>query len=282
MCNPRYDDPLFRMAFARLVTHYWHHAAWLEDGALLRDAGRLAGIPGVLVHGRIDPSGPLDIAWLLSQAWSGSELVVIDDAGHGFDHPGMSDALITATDRFARRPSRTTDSCGQGNTVSSRYHGPMSAVQLQPVGLEDKAVLGRLLELYLYDFSEFTGADLNEHALYGYPYLDHYWTEPDRHPFFLRVAGGLAGFAMVRRLDGGVWSMAEFCVLRKYRRRGVGRAAAHQVISRFPGSWEVRHMTSNESAAAFWPRVIDELVPGAATRHDEPGWVVQTFEIRGS
>ena len=99
--NPRYDDPVFRMAFARLVTHYWHHAAWLEDGALLRDAGRLAGIPGVLVQGRIDLSGPLDIAWHLSQAWPDSQLVIIDEAGHSTDDPGMSEALIAATDRFA-------------------------------------------------------------------------------------------------------------------------------------------------------------------------------------
>ena len=56
--NPRYDDPAFRMTFARLVTHYWRHDCFLEDGVLLREAGRLAGIPGVMVHGRLDVSGP--------------------------------------------------------------------------------------------------------------------------------------------------------------------------------------------------------------------------------
>jgi proline iminopeptidase len=99
--DPRYDDPRFRMAFARLVTHYWHHAAFLEDGALLRDAGRLAGIPGVVVHGRMDLSSPLDVAWHLSKAWPGSELIVIDDAGHGAGEPGMQEALVGAIDRFA-------------------------------------------------------------------------------------------------------------------------------------------------------------------------------------
>jgi proline iminopeptidase len=103
--DPRYDDPTFRMAFARLVTHYWHHAAWLEDGALLRDAGRLAGIPGVLVHGRLDLSGPVDVAWHMARAWPGSELVVVDDAGHGLRDPGMRAALVGATDRFAARRS---------------------------------------------------------------------------------------------------------------------------------------------------------------------------------
>jgi proline iminopeptidase len=99
--DPRYADPRFRMAFARLVTHYWHHAAFLEDGALLRGAGRLAGIAGVLVHGRMDLSSRLDVPSQLSQAWPGSELIVIDDAGHGAGQPGMRDALVTAIDRFA-------------------------------------------------------------------------------------------------------------------------------------------------------------------------------------
>jgi len=99
--DPRYDDPRFRMVFARLVTHYWHHAGFLEDGALLRDAGRLAGIRGVLIHGRLDISSPLDVPWLLSQAWPGSELLVIEDAGHGAGEPGMQEALLAAIDRFA-------------------------------------------------------------------------------------------------------------------------------------------------------------------------------------
>jgi proline iminopeptidase len=99
----RYDDPAFRMAFARLVTHYWRHAAWLEDGILLREAGRLSGTPGVLVHGRLDVSGPPDIAWDLAQRWPDSELVLIEDAGHWSGHPGMTNALIVATDRFATR-----------------------------------------------------------------------------------------------------------------------------------------------------------------------------------
>jgi proline iminopeptidase len=99
--DPRYDDPRFRMAFARLVTHYWHHAAFLEDGALLRDVGRLAGIPAVLIHGRLDLSAPLDVPWQLSRAWRGSELIVIDDAGHGAGQPGMQQAVIAAINRFA-------------------------------------------------------------------------------------------------------------------------------------------------------------------------------------
>lgn len=99
--DPRYDDAVFRRRFARLVTHYWRHAGWLEEGALLRGAVRLAGIPAVLVHGRRDVSGPPDIAWHLAQAWHGCQLVLVDEAGHGSAEPGMSEVLIRATDRFA-------------------------------------------------------------------------------------------------------------------------------------------------------------------------------------
>lgn len=99
--NPRYEDPVFRMALVRLVTHYWSHDCFLPDGILLREAGKLAGIPGVLVHGRLDVSGPLETAWELSKAWPDSELIVVDGAGHS--GPGMTGHLIAATDRFADR-----------------------------------------------------------------------------------------------------------------------------------------------------------------------------------
>jgi proline iminopeptidase len=102
--DPRYDDPVFRLCFARLVTHYWRHAAWLEDGALFRDLDKLTGVPAILIHGRLDLSSPLDVPWMLAESWDGCELVVVDDAGHT-GGPNMTAALIAATDRFAH-PNR--------------------------------------------------------------------------------------------------------------------------------------------------------------------------------
>ncbi|MFF4761776.1 prolyl aminopeptidase [Streptomyces sp. NPDC001292] len=69
-------------AFARICAHYAANDGWLEDGALLRGAGRLAAIPGVIIHGRHDLSCPLGAAWEFARAWPGAELVVFDDAGH--------------------------------------------------------------------------------------------------------------------------------------------------------------------------------------------------------
>ena len=99
--NPRFEDPQFRRVFARLVTHYWSHGCFLADSEVLAGMHRLAGIPGVLIHGRWDISGPLDTAWALHRAWPGSELVVLDDAGHGgADFP---EAMTAALDGFRAR-----------------------------------------------------------------------------------------------------------------------------------------------------------------------------------
>lgn len=81
--NRRFLHADFRLRIARLVTHYWRHAAFLEDDQLLRNAATLHAIPGTLIHGRYDVSSPLQTAWDLHQRWSESELHVVDDAGHG-------------------------------------------------------------------------------------------------------------------------------------------------------------------------------------------------------
>jgi proline iminopeptidase len=98
---PRFTDHAFAMAFARLVTHYVRHNAWLEDGSLLRGAGSLAAIPGIMVHGRFDFQAPIAWAWDLNRVWPRAELVVVDDAGHGADHPGITRELVRSTGRFA-------------------------------------------------------------------------------------------------------------------------------------------------------------------------------------
>jgi proline iminopeptidase len=97
----RYTDPVFALAFARLVTHYIRHDLFLDDGILLRNAHVLAEIPGILVNGRFDLQAPIANAWELNRAWPGSELVIVADAGHFGDDPGVTRELLVATDRFA-------------------------------------------------------------------------------------------------------------------------------------------------------------------------------------
>lgn len=118
----------------------------------------------------------------------------------------------------------------------------------------DRVIVRRLLELNAHDFSEIDGRDIGPHGEYGYRYLDHYWTDPDRHPFLMRVEGQLAGLVLIR--SGEEHAFGEFFVLRKYRRAGVGRAAALEAFKRFPGKWHVHEVAGNDSAVAFWRAVI--------------------------
>jgi proline iminopeptidase len=96
----RFRDMRYALAFARLVTHYVRHKAFLDDGQLIQDADRLADIPGVVVHGRFDLGAPIGNAWELKRVWPRAELVIVDDAGHSAT-PALRHEVIQATERFA-------------------------------------------------------------------------------------------------------------------------------------------------------------------------------------
>ena len=91
------------LSIARIECHYFVNQAFLEPDQLLRDMPRIAHLPGIIVHGRYDAVCPLDNAWALHQAWPGSELQIIRDAGHAASEPGIADALVRAADSLARR-----------------------------------------------------------------------------------------------------------------------------------------------------------------------------------
>ena len=96
-----FGEAQYAIAFARIETHYFVNAGWFEEGQLLRDAGKLKDIPGVIVHGRYDMPCPLKYAWQLSKAWPKADLHIVEAAGHALSEPGILDQLIRATDRFA-------------------------------------------------------------------------------------------------------------------------------------------------------------------------------------
>ena len=95
-----YASPEFALPFARIALHYFCNGGWLEEGQLIRDAGKLAGIPGRIVQGRYDAVCPPTTAWELHQAWPESELTIAPRAGHAVSDPGILDGLIAATDGF--------------------------------------------------------------------------------------------------------------------------------------------------------------------------------------
>ncbi|MCU1387345.1 MAG: pip [Ilumatobacteraceae bacterium] len=98
----RFADPTYALAFARIENHYFVNKGWFEDGQLIRDAQRIRHIPAVIVQGRYDVCTPPVTAWDLHRAWPEAHFVMVPDAGHAYDEPGILSALIEATDRFGR------------------------------------------------------------------------------------------------------------------------------------------------------------------------------------
>ncbi len=140
-------------------------------------------------------------------------------------------------------------------------------ITLQLMEIGDKPLLVRLMEFYLYDFSEFSGEDVGEYGYYGYTHIDDYWNEPGRFPYLIRVDGQIAGFALICphcgwRAEPDARCIGEFFVMRKYRHRGVGRTAAVRLFDRHPGPWEVSCWKTNPGAGRFWETVIGAYTKG--------------------
>jgi|SRR5450631_1502251 predicted acetyltransferase len=168
---------------------------------------------------------------------------------------------------------------------------PVEHVEIVPAASEHATILANLLELYVHDFSEFLKVTIRADGRFGYESLPLYWSEPGRQAFLVRVDGSLAGLALVKRGselsgDDGAWDMAEFFVLRAYRRHGIGTQIAHEVWRRFPGNWEVRVMQANVSAEHFWAHAISEYVGEVVhpVRVEKNGecWNLFSFESKHS
>ncbi len=147
------------------------------------------------------------------------------------------------------------------------------AIEVSPATVAERPVLRHLMELYQYDFSEFDGADTTYLGLYDYPYLDHYWVEPERSPFIVRVNGYLAGFVLVARYnyltgEKDSWVIAEFFIMRKYRRQGVGEHVGCNIFDQFPGAWQVGQMIENSAAITFWRKVISRYTQDNFQEHN--------------
>ncbi|HEU5074872.1 MAG TPA: GNAT family N-acetyltransferase [Polyangiaceae bacterium] len=162
-------------------------------------------------------------------------------------------------------------------------------VALTLVGPSDAELLANLLELYIHDLSDvFAHPELGPNGRFGYPYLPLYFSEPDRRIACLIRQGSRAlGFILVTRgspvlEDVDVHDVAEFFVVRRYRRSGVGRQAAMLLWRQFPGKWSVRVSEGNPRALAFWTQVVAEYTAGDASESLRPGdphaWRVFYFE----
>ena len=140
-------------------------------------------------------------------------------------------------------------------------------IEVVRVEEEQREILAHLIELYEYDFTEFDNKDVNAYGWYGYSYLDYYWTEQNRYPYFIKVDGKLAGFVLVCGYcyvskDQNTLFLSEFFVMKKYRKQGIGKSAAIEVLKKHPGKWELTVHPKNLGAHKFWRSVIAEASQG--------------------
>ena len=154
-----------------------------------------------------------------------------------------------------------------------------------------QSTVRNLFALYAHDLSEMIGLEIGDDGTFALPpSIAKDWKEPDArwHPFLLRADDRLAGFAMVRQLENGTNDMAEFFILRKFRRSGTGRQVAIALFDRFPGNWEVRELLANTAAQAFWRQTIRNYTNGDFDDRQEyfeaykREFVVQRFRSKGT
>lgn len=165
----------------------------------------------------------------------------------------------------------------------------LPSLEVIPAGRDQYPVLANMLELYAHDFSEFLPLELGDEGRFGYKNLDLYWSDMSRQPFLAKFQGKLAGLVLVKRgseISGNeeVWDMAEFFILRRYRRRGVGTELAAKVWRRCPGLWEIRVAANNVPALQFWNSTIARFTGQSAksVRFEIDGrtWHVLSFEAK--
>jgi predicted acetyltransferase len=138
----------------------------------------------------------------------------------------------------------------------------------------DRTLLQHLLQLCLHDLSEFSRADIDAQGRFAYPFLDLYWTEPGRAPFWIKAGDKVAGFVLVRLLPEAQpetrREIAEFFVLRKYRNKGIGARAAQRVLALYPDKWRVCYSAQNVPAENFWRKVVQLHAGGAYHKRLDP------------
>lgn len=134
-------------------------------------------------------------------------------------------------------------------------------IELRTPSRADRQLIRRMMELYLYDFSEYEDSDLDEHGYFGYDDLDYFWFEQTNAAFLVTVDEQLAGFVLVDNdvvIEGNERSICEFFIMRKNRRKGVGRQVVVEVFNRLPAKWEVQVIEKNIPAQHFWRNTITE------------------------
>ncbi|MEP7374258.1 MAG: GNAT family N-acetyltransferase [Chitinophagaceae bacterium] len=148
---------------------------------------------------------------------------------------------------------------------------------------EHETVIKNLMQLYIYDFSEYVGCDVEDSGLFPpYSGLEEYWQkENNRFPYILKKNEKYIGFILVRFIETperSYFSIAEFFIMKRYRLEGIGKSAAWEIFNLHKGQWEVYQKENNKPARAFWNKAISGYTRGQFKDRSESGRRIQTFE----
>lgn len=154
-------------------------------------------------------------------------------------------------------------------------------IEILEVKPEQKQILQRLLELYVYDFTEYMDFDLNEEGLYTYP-LDDYFNKSGYYAYFIISKAVFCGFALIKKQLNNdcreYFTVGEYFVLKKYRRLGIGKEVANRLFEQFPGHWLIYQSEKNIPAQTFWKKVISEYTNGNLIEYVVDGKAIQEFD----
>jgi predicted acetyltransferase len=145
-------------------------------------------------------------------------------------------------------------------------------IEVRPASRSERRTIERMLDPYLRELSTFREVQVGATSTAEYPYLEDYWSDPNRFPFIIWQGNLVVGFALARRFvseNPPRMQVAEFYIAPCHRREGVGEAAAAMLWRRFPGPWELETQYRNEAATEFWTRCIERFA-------DEPS--IEEFE----
>ena len=138
-------------------------------------------------------------------------------------------------------------------------------ISIIPVSKNEKEILRNLLEKYEYEFTQYENKDVNEYGLYENN-IDNYWIDKNKYSFFIKVDSMLAGFIMIDNhcyIDVGTeYSIAEFFVMYKYKRLGVGKYSINYIFDKFKGKWSISYAQKNKPALEFWNKMVNNYTKG--------------------
>jgi len=154
-------------------------------------------------------------------------------------------------------------------------------IEIVKATVDQQTIFANLLELMAYEHTEQWKFDIGDNGFYGYEELPLFWTDPNRYPYLIYVNDKISGLVIVQKGspisdDKDIWDIAEFFIMKKYKKQGIGTKVAHKIWAQFKGCWQVRVLVENEIASAFWLQAIKKFSskpPSHTIKHIQAeGW----------